>query len=65
MSYQVAFSWDYDRLHASYKIGTSIGRGGFGEVFCGTRIKDNLSVAIKFVNKQKVVGWSLVRVVQE
>ena len=56
-----ALAWASDRLSCDFKIGAPIGRGGFGQVHSGTRIKDNLSVAIKSIDKHKVMGWSQVR----
>jgi serine/threonine protein kinase len=41
----------FDRL---YSIGIKIGDGGFGSVFSGNRLIDNLQVAIKIIYKKKI-----------
>lgn len=42
-----------------YKIGPELGRGGFGTVYSGQRIKDNLPVAIKYVACGNVASWGV------
>lgn len=41
----------------AYRIGTLLGKGGFGTVFSGVRIRDNLNVAIKHIAREKVTNW--------
>ncbi|EFO28154.1 CAMK/PIM protein kinase [Loa loa] len=40
-----------------YKLKGELGRGGFGVVYRGTRICDELPVAIKFIDRDQVHNW--------
>lgn len=48
---------NFDR---QYLLGDVLGEGGFGRVYAGVRIKDNLPVAVKQVSKSKVPAWGTV-----
>ena len=42
-------------FHKLYKLEEVIGRGGFGTVFAGVRIRDKKAVAVKEVYKAKII----------
>lgn len=48
---------DQEPFEKVYSLGNLIGSGGFGHVYSGTRLLDNLPVAIKIVAKEKVNDW--------
>ncbi|XP_076351261.1 serine/threonine-protein kinase pim-1-like [Tachypleus tridentatus] len=41
----------------AYRIGTLLGKGGFGTVYAGIRLRDSVQVAIKHIPKDKVTDW--------
>ncbi|KJH52706.1 kinase domain protein [Dictyocaulus viviparus] len=49
---------DYANFKRQYKLGAELGRGGFGTVYCGFRISDNLNVACKYVMRSNVTEWA-------
>lgn len=46
-----------EAFEKAYRVGPVIGKGGFGKVFAGERLKDRLPVAIKHINKSKISSW--------
>lgn len=48
------------QFRRTYKLGPELGRGGFGTVYSGFRLRDALAVAIKFVARENVSEWSIV-----
>src|SRR4051812_4939360 len=48
---------DHGELYETYHIGPLLGKGGFGSVYQGHRIEDNLPIAAKVVMKANVQDW--------
>uniref|UniRef100_A0A0M3HZJ8 Serine/threonine-protein kinase 1 n=1 Tax=Ascaris lumbricoides TaxID=6252 RepID=A0A0M3HZJ8_ASCLU len=40
-----------------YELSDKLGCGGFGTVYSGVRIKDQLPVAVKYIKRRKVTTW--------
>lgn len=52
-SLQLFFS-GVDKFVRAYHVGRKLGQGNFGTVYSGTRVLDNIPVAIKYVNKPNI-----------
>jgi serine/threonine protein kinase len=44
--------------HPLYRIQEKIRSGGFGDVYKGIRKTDNMPIAIKVIEKKKIVSWT-------
>ncbi|XP_074400336.1 serine/threonine-protein kinase pim-1-like [Zonotrichia albicollis] len=52
------FRWTaQEALQERYRLGSLLGRGGFGRVFAATRLSDGAPVAIKRVPRNRVRHW--------
>lgn len=51
--------YDVSFFKKNYKLGPELGRGGFGTVYTGFRVRDGMQVAIKFVAKHNVTEWGV------
>ncbi|GMS87392.1 hypothetical protein PENTCL1PPCAC_9567 [Pristionchus entomophagus] len=62
-AYQVNFlhakEHDWREFRRQYEVQEEIGRGGFGVVYAGTRISDEATVAIKFIEHRHVREWTV------
>ncbi|XP_064285662.1 olfactory receptor 14J1-like [Passer domesticus] len=47
-----------ESLQERYRLGSLLGRGGFGSVFAATRLSDGAPVAIKRVPRNRIWYWS-------
>ncbi|XP_064285642.1 serine/threonine-protein kinase pim-1-like [Passer domesticus] len=47
-----------ESLQERYRLGSLLGRGGFGSVWSGTRLSDGAPVAIKKVPRNRIWHWS-------
>ncbi|NXD31110.1 PIM1 kinase, partial [Spelaeornis formosus] len=50
-----------EALQERYRLGSLLGRGGFGSVYAGTRLSDGVLVAIKCVPRDRIRHWGELR----
>ena len=50
----------FQSFEMQYRIGHKIGEGGYGQVYAGDRISDNLAVAIKLIKTSKINSWGMI-----
>ncbi len=57
--------YELDPFERSYRVGPVLGKGGFGTVYQGRRLRDGARVALKQIAKSKVTEWGQVRVLSK
>ncbi|CAI5446201.1 unnamed protein product [Caenorhabditis angaria] len=50
----------FSKFKKNYKLKGELGRGGFGIVYRAVRIRDDLPVAVKFIDRNSVKEWARV-----
>jgi len=49
---------DIGEFSRTYRVDHVLGKGGFGTVYSGVRLRDGLPVAVKHIHKSSVNSWS-------